>query len=164
EHSTPQAANGPVPVVPLAQRDVPAETSIETPAAVVQPNSGNANAASRNAPEEDLRPLVLKPLDITSPAVAGVRARAAIKIPIEEEETRSYTPLRIVVSENDRLLRFSPQANASNYALGVPNGMWSASLFVPSVEAGIDYEVSPWIAVGVRGGDWRFVQQESVSH
>jgi len=32
------------------------------------------------------------------------------------------------------------------------------------MQVGIDYELTPWVAVGLRGGNARFVQEQQVSH
>lgn len=103
----------------------------------------------------------LHTVDISEPPIL-FHAADAIAIPVNAEPEKSYTPVRIFVAEDVRTTRLSPQVNPSDFARRV--GIWQTALTSESPELGIDYEISPWIAAGVRAGDARFIQEEHISH
>ena len=98
----------------------------------------------------------------TSPQpIALPTAAPAIPIAISGS-SNGYTPLRAFVEANIRSTRLAPQARPSDYARKF--GVWQNSVTSAGEEFGIDYELSPWIAIGVRGGNARFVQAQPVVH
>ena len=98
----------------------------------------------------------------TSPPPIALHS-AATPIPITiSESNNSYTPFRVFAEENIRSMRVAPQAQPSDYVRKY--GVWQNSITSEGEEFGIDYELSPWVAVGARGGNARFVQAQPILH
>lgn len=112
--------------------------------------------------QEELHSIAdLHSIEVPQPSTM-FHASEAMPIPIRSGQEKSYTPLRAFVEENIRFTRLAPQTRPSDVAQRF--GVWQSSITSEGAELGIDYETSPWIAIGVRAGDARFIQEQQVSH
>jgi hypothetical protein len=77
------------------------------------------------------------------------------------EREENNDPIRVFAAEEYRFIRLSPQQALSDFSRN--NGLENSALGFESPEFGIDYALDPWISIGLRGGDARFVQEQSVT-
>ncbi|MHB8391534.1 MAG: anti-sigma factor family protein [Acidobacteriaceae bacterium] len=132
-------------------------------AAHAQTDRAGTNSKLLPAPSEDLPPL--HDVDPVTVPLVPVRASRAIPIPLSSvENENSYVPVHAFVEENVRIMRAAPQANSSEFARQFKGSIWTSNVLASSPEFGIDYELSPWFAVGLRGGDSRFLQAQPLVH
>ena len=139
------------------QDALPQDAAVKELSATPQPaqaEPASAEAAHRAA----LAPHTIE----VSELPAQFHAAGAIPIPVTAEQENSYTPVRVFLVENDRVLRLSPQAHPSDFARHY--GLWQSSVTTESPELGIDYEVTPWVAFGLRVGGARFIQEQQILH
>ncbi len=153
-------ANGSLPMLLTSST-----TSTMQPIADEQAVQKTPNSNSLPPPSGELPPLALHAVLISNRPQAAPHASQAMPIPVSSsEENNSYIPIHAFVEENIRYTRISPQTNPSEFAQKANGTIWQSSLSVSSPEFGIDYEASPWIALGVRGGNSQFLQEQELIH
>jgi len=97
----------------------------------------------------------------SSPAVMTGSGPIIHSLSTLNEREENTDPIRFFAAEEYRFLGVNPQAPLSDYTRS--NGIQSNNLSTNGHEFGIDYAINPWIAFGLRGGDARFVQEQSVT-
>ncbi len=128
------------------------------------PAGPGAAPAVPTASSMSLDTFALPPLRAISVSPEPARLHSsAIAIPISGfEENNAYTPVRAFAEENIRSTPLAPQAQPSDFARKY--GVWQSSVTSQGEEFGVDYEISPWLGIGARGGNARFIQAQQISH
>ena len=112
-------------------------------------------------------PVENPPADVTSVSLpdASIAKAQSHSIPIRyslQEDDKSYVPMHVFVVPKVRLVS-AQSTPLSSYTSANSIGAVGTKLF-GGVEAGVEYEVSPWFSAGVRGGLANFLQIQPYTH
>lgn len=115
-------------------------------------NQSQQNLATTNEPET----AALNALSISS---ASARRNEHYDLPhfLSERQSSSYIPVRAFVNFKTRNALL-PSPSLSKRTRDSNTGILSSSERRNGFEAGIDYELSPWVSLGLRGGQADFYQ------
>jgi hypothetical protein len=117
--------------------------------------------ASGNSPEDTKIELHSAQIPPSSPAAIIGSGSTMHSLSALNEREENNNPVRVFAAEEYRFIRLSPQQALSDFSRN--NGLENSTLGFESPEFGIDYALDPWISIGLRGGDARFVQEQAVT-
>jgi hypothetical protein len=142
------------PTEPIAHDDqMQSENSVPMPA--------EHNTPKENSPVVPERELLSAKIPNSSPAVMTGSGSIIHSLSTLNESEENSDPIHIFAAEEYRFTGINPQSPLSDYTR--KNGIQLNSLSFESEEIGVDYAINPWLAFGLRGGNARFVQEQSVT-
>jgi hypothetical protein len=131
------------------------------------PNAATLNPQQRQTaipqPPEELPPLPIGVVTVPDHTTNYTSHRDILNPYPIEEHSSSYIPLRVFAGPQYRSISFAPLASNSA-AVRQNKGLTSGSTNGTGIEAGVEYEFSPWIAFGIRGGQINSAQDRAWSY
>lgn len=127
----------------------------------VQDENPASKLADQNSPNEPEQQILPAKIQSSSPAVMIGSASTMHSLSGLDERAENDGPVRVFAAEEYRFIRLNPQPALSDFTRS--NGLQTNALGFESPEFGIDYALDPWISIGLRGGDARFVQEQAVT-
>ncbi len=141
------------------QRSIVANTMNPTPSNATQ---GNAEYPPDENDQREMLPPPIHSIAIppTQPVIFQSHRTPSISF-LDSEDESNFVPLRVYASSGERYV--ITKSSLSSYVTGSSKGITGNS-WVPSYEAGLDYELTPWTAIGVHAGLTSFSQYQPFTH
>ncbi len=122
--------------------------------------NGNPERSATNSTSEDLLPLPLHTVEVRELPVAIQQPSANRPFTMGTEENETYIPLRISLNSTVNVLLQRVPAMSSglrdNRVSTVSNGTP-----LTGYDLGVEYEINPWLTLGLHGGNANFAHYQS---